>query len=399
MFEALPTPNEDRILALALAFRDDPRSDKLDLGIGIYKDAQNRAPVMAAVKAAERALLREEASKSYLGLAGDEAFLEMLLALVLGSTIARERLRAVQTPGGAGAIRLLLDLAKATNPQATVWLPQPTWINHEPMVDAVDLRKAKYPYLSPATGLVDFDAMMASLAGAKPGDVVLLHGCCHNPTGADLTPAEWRTLGEAAARIGWTPFVDLAYLGLGDGIEADATGLRLVAGIVPEMMLAVSCSKSFALYRERTGCAAVICNHARAADLARANLMAGARATWSFPPSHGAAVVRDILGDPELTASWRSELGAMRDRLAGNRVALAAALRRLLNDDRFDVLTSHKGMFSLSGLGPRETDWLRRERAIFVPDDGRLNLAGLNDEVLPRAAQAIAEALSRAEGA
>ena len=390
MFEALTPPPPDGILALSAAYRADPRPGKLDLGVGVYKDAAGRTPIMRAVKEAERRILAAQDTKTYLSPAGDEGFSAAMLGLVFGDSVPRERLSAVQATGGTGAVRMLADLVARAERGATVWLSDPTWPNHGPLMKAAGLAFATYPYFDAATRGVDFEAMRAALAATGPGDVVLLHGCCHNPTGANLTPGQWREIAALAVDRGFTPFIDIAYQGFGDGLEADAQGVRIMAAAVPEMLVASSCSKNFALYRERVGCAMVLAATPEAAGLAKENLKTVARVTNSMPPDHGAAIVRTILEDPELRADWQAELEEMRQRMLGVRTALAEALRSRTNSDAFDFIADHRGMFSLLGIPREQVARMREEKAVYAVGDSRINNAGLNTATIETLVEALA---------
>ncbi|SDZ82392.1 aromatic amino acid transaminase [Rubrimonas cliftonensis] len=390
MFETLHPSKPDQIMALNAAFRADPREAKLDLGVGVYKDEAGRTPILRAVKAAERRLVETQATKAYLSPAGDPAFCAAMVALAFGADAPNDRIAAVQTVGGTGAVRILCDLVARAERGATVWLPDPTWPNHPAIAKQAGLGFRTYTYFDPATVGVAWEAMRAALSEAGPGDVVLLHGCCHNPTGADLTPEQWREIAALAVDRGFTPFLDLAYQGFGDGLEPDATGLRILAAAVPEMLVALSCSKNFALYRDRVGCAAVLAAAPAAADLAGDNLRALARVTYSMPADHGAAVVSTILGDAALREDWTAELDAMRARILTLRTDLAAALRERLNDDGFDFISRHRGMFSLTGLSAEIVERMRAEHGVYLVGDGRMNVAGLNAAGVRRFADALA---------
>ena len=392
MFEALTPPAPDKIMALAEAFKADPRETKLDLGVGVYKDAEGRTPIMRAVKEAERRLLERQETKSYLGPAGDPGFNAAMVGLVFGQDAARDRIAAVQTPGGTGACRLLTELAARAERGATVWVSDPTWPNHQSIVRQVGLGFRTYPYFDRARCAVDWPAMRGALADAGPGDVVILHGCCHNPTGANLTLDQWREIAELAADRGFTPFVDIAYQGFGDGLEADAEGLRVMAAIVPEMLVAASCSKNFALYRDRVGCAMALCATPEATPVAQETMKALARVNHSMPPDHGAAVVRMILKDPALRADWQAELDSMRARMLQVRARLAEALRRRTNSDRFAFVAEHRGMFSLMGVAPEVIETVRAERGVYMVGDSRINIAGLDDETVETLSEALAAA-------
>jgi len=389
MFEKLPEPAGDEILQLASAFREDARSDKMDLGIGVYRDALGKTPIMQAIKAAELSLYKDEQSKSYLGLIGDERFNGALLHLVLGDEVPYDRIRAIQTPGGGGGVRLLAEFIRIATPGATVWVANPTWINHRPIMDFVGLRIRLYDYLDRDSQLVSFDRMIGQLAAAAHGDVVLVQGCCHNPSGANLTLEQWSDIVNLANKNGLVPFIDIAYQGLGDGLVADAQAARFVAGHVPELLLAVSCSKNFGVYRDRVGCAALVASTSSEADLAKATLASLARVNYSFPPNHGAATVRRVLETPELKAKWAEELEQMRQRILANRVALASALRARMDSARFDFIATHRGMFSLLGITASQVQELREKHAIFMPGDGRINLAGLQQANIERLSSAL----------
>lgn len=389
MFETLkPTP-PDKIIELMHLFKADPRSDKVDLGVGVYKDAAGNTPVMRAVKAAEARLLQEQDSKAYVGVLGDLAFVDALADLALGPAVPRDRLAGAQTPGGTGAIRQLFELVRRAAPAATVWHSDPSWPNHPAILGYLGMPARTYRYFDPATRGVDFGAMMADLAGMKPGDVLLLHGCCHNPTGADLSGDQWRELTGFVGKAGVVPLVDLAYQGFGDGLEPDASGLRAMAAEVPELMLAVSCSKNFGLYRDRVGAAFVLSADRAASDVTRANLASLNRLNFSFPPDHGAKVVAMILADPALKADWMAELEDMRLRMLDLRRGLAEALRRETNSDRFDFVAEHRGMFSRLGASPEQVRALRDEHGIYVVGDSRVNVAGLPADGLDKLARAL----------
>jgi aromatic-amino-acid transaminase len=390
MFETLkPTP-PDKIIELIDLFKADPRSDKLDLGVGVYKDAQGRTPVMRSVKAAEARLLEEQASKSYVGILGDLDFVHAMADLALGNAVPAERLSGAQTPGGTGAIRQLFELVRRASPGATVWHSDPTWPNHPAILAYLGMPARTYRYFDEATRGVDFEGMMADLTALKPGDVLLLHGCCHNPTGANLSLEEWREVTDFVLSSGAVPMIDLAYQGFGDGLDADVAGVRHMAAEVPEMMLAASCSKNFGLYRDRVGAAFVLAADKPTAGLARQNLGALNRLNFSFPPDHGAKVVSIILDDAELRADWMAELEAMRLGMLELRRGLADALRRETNSDRYDFVTEHRGMFSRLGAGPEQVAALRKDFGIYMVGDSRINIAGLPKDGLEPLAKAIA---------
>lgn len=390
MFETLRPPAPDPIIALMGQYAADPRTTKIDLGVGVYRDAAGATPVMRAVAAAEARLLETQRTKAYFGLGGDPAFIIALSGLLLADTVPAERVAGVATPGGSGAIRQILDLVRSARPDATIWISDPSWPNHAAICGALGLRVRAYRYLDRGTGLVDAVGMMADLAQAAAGDVVLLHGCCHNPTGADLSAQDWAALAARCADGGLVPFVDMAYQGFGDGVEDDAAGLRIMASAVPEMLLAASGSKSFGLYRERVGLALAVCPDAEIAGRVGGMLATLNRQNFAFPPDHGARVVQIVLGDAALRADWLAELDTMRARIRTNRAALAAALRQQTQSDRFDFLTAHRGMFSLLGLPSDQVTRLREVHGIYLVSDGRANLAGLTEAQSDPVARAIA---------
>lgn len=374
-FDALSEPPADPLLALIELFRDDPRPGKIDLGVGVYRNERGETPVFRAVKQAEQILLETQQTKAYLGPEGDPGFVERLAPLVFGeATTGEPRRTGVQTPGGTGALRLAADLVAKMNPRPTIWIGTPTWPNHEPIFAAAGLPIERYRYFDPATQRLCFADMLAALGRARAGDVVLLHGCCHNPTGADLDPDQWRELAGLLTTRRLMPLVDLAYQGLGTDLESDAAGTRLVLAQSEEALVAYSCDKNAGLYRERTGALFARAPDARAARRVRANLLALARANWSMPPDHGAAVVRTILEDADLLRDWLSELAAMQQRIADVRKRLAAA------DPRLAPLGRQTGLFSLLPITPAAVASLRGEHGIYMAGSGRINVAGLQPE-------------------
>lgn len=391
MFETVTPPEPDKIIRLMGMFAADPRTDKVDLGVGVYRTAEGRTPVMAAVKQAERAIWDRQDTKGYVGLLGDPGYLDAMRRLILGDGVPASRVAAAGTPGGTGAVRQVLETVRRLRPDATVWISDPTWPNHPAIIDHLGQKRQSYRYYDPATGGLDRDGMLADLGRAKAGDLILLHGCCHNPTGADLTRADWQAVADLCVATGAIPFVDMAYQGFGDGVDEDAAGLRLLAARLPEVFVAASCSKNFGLYRERVGAVLIVTDAKPAAD----GVLAGMnRQNFAFPPDHGARVVQDILGDDALAATWRAELEAMRQGMQANRRALADALRAATGSDRFGFLAAHKGMFSLIGTTPQQVDILRDTHGIYLVGDGRMNVAGLTPDAVPRVAQALAEVLA-----
>lgn len=391
MFDALTPAQPDAIIKLMQQFRDDPRPDKVDLGVGVYRDARGSTPVMRAVKTAEARLVAQQDTKAYVALAGDAGFHAAMAQLVLGAAVAMDHLACAATPGGTGAVRQALELVRMARPGATVWVSDPTWPNHTGLIDAVGLRAARYRYYDAAGGGVDFDGMLASLAQIGPGDVVLLHACCHNPTGADLSVRQWAALADHLAARGALPLVDMAYQGFGAGLDADAAGLRHLVARLPEVLLAVSGAKTFGLYRERVGLVMAY------GPPAQREVTAGAlawlnRQNFAFPPDHGARVVTTILTDADLRVDWQAELEGMRLRLQDNRAALANALETA-GLPAFAAIAQQTGMFSLLPLSPAQIEALRAGHGVYLIGDGRINVAGINDATLPRVVAAIAQVL------
>ena len=389
MFEALKQLPQDPILQLMQMFRDDTRPDKVDLGVGVYKDDAGNTPIMASVHEAERRLLEGETTKSYVGPAGAAGFNEAMARLILGNTnslIRYGRTSVIQTPGGCGALRMAAEFLRLCQPDTTVWVSTPTWANHMPLLGGAGLNIREYPYLNRVTLTVDFPAMLETLEGARAGDVVLLHGCCHNPSGADLTFEQWRAITQLIQRKGLLPFVDMAYQGLGEGLEEDAAGVRYLAGQVPEMVIAASCSKNFGLYRERTGALMLISATGVTNIAATSQLLSVVRSHYSMPPAHGAAIVETILGDDALRAVWQSELSGMCERILSLRHAFAEALAPVGD---FGFIAQQRGMFSFLGITPEQVRQLQEEHGIYMLESSRMNVAGLNDLVLPRVASAI----------
>lgn len=388
MFANLKPQPADKILQLIGQFKADPRQDKIDLGVGVYKDATGLTPVMRAVKAAERQLWETERTKSYTGLAGEPEFNEALARLVLGEAFDAARLSSVATPGGTGACRQAFELVRMAAPEATVWVSDPTWPNHLSILNYLGMKTRLYRYFDGETRGVDFGAMMADLADAKAGDVVLLHGCCHNPTGANLTLPQWQAVADHLEATGALPMIDIAYQGFGDGLEADAAGVRLIAKRLPEVLIAASCSKNFGIYRERTGALMALSDPARR-EVTQGTLAFLNRQNFSFPPDHGARLVTMILNDPALRADWQAELEEVRLGMLALREQLAHALRDLSGSDRFGFVAAHRGMFSRLGATPEQVERLKAEHGIYMVGDSRLNIAGLNATTVPILARAI----------
>ena len=388
MFSALKPQPADKILALMGQFKADPRARKIDLGVGVYKDATGHTPIMRAVKTAEKQLWEAETTKTYTGLAGDPGFNAAMADLVLGATVDAGRISSVATPGGTGAVRQAFELARMAAPQGRVFVSDPTWPNHLSILKHLGMEAVPYRYFDADTRAVDFAGMIADLAAAKAGDVVLLHGCCHNPTGANLTLPEWEEVAALLEKTGAVPMIDIAYQGFGDGLDADAAGVRLIANRLPEVLIAASCSKNFGIYRERTGALIALSDPARQ-EVTQGTLAYLNRQNYSFPPDHGARLVTMILADPALRAEWEAELEEVRLGMLKLREGLAAELQRLSGSDRFGFLAQHRGMFSRLGATPEQVERLKTEHGIYMVGDSRLNIAGLNATTVPILAKAV----------
>lgn len=383
MWNRLERQPPDALLAIIGMYAADPRPGKIDLGVGVYKDEAGRTPVFAAVKAAEQCLIAGQQTKAYVGPEGDVGFFRALVPMVFGAHAPMERLAGLQTTGGTGALRLGAELIARVKPDAHIHVGEPTWANHPPIVDAARLPLARHRHCDAVTQTLCIDDILAALALATPGDAVLLHGCCHNPTGIDLAPGDWEAVARVCAERGLLPFIDLAYQGLGDGLDADAAGVRIMARHCPELIVAYSCDKNFGLYRERVGALLLLARSADDVTLAQSNLLSLARANWSMPPDHGAAVTRIILESGELAALWRAELEEMRLRIVAMREGLAALGPAL------GFLTAQKGMFSTLDLTPEQIQRLREDHAVYTAG-ARINIAGLVPSNLAAFASALA---------
>ena len=391
MFETLKPQPADKILALVQKFKEDPRPQKIDLGVGVYKNAEGVTPVMRAVKAAEHQLWQDETTKSYVGLTGDPAFSDGMIQMVLGDAVPRGAVAAAATPGGTGAVRQAFELARLANPDVRVFVSNPTWPNHVSMLRYLGIEMVPYRYFDEATCGVDFEGMTADLVQAKAGDVVLLHGCCHNPTGANLNTAQWQSVVDLLSKSGATPMIDIAYQGFGDGLEEDAAATRLIAASLPETIIAASCSKNFGIYRERTGLLMAISQDVSKQLVTQGTLAYLNRQNFSFPPDHGARLVTIVLNDPALCADWKAELEQVRLGMLDLRQSLATELQSRAGSDRFGFLAQHRGMFSRLGTTPDMVERLRVEHAIYMVGDSRMNIAGLNATSVPILAQAIVD--------
>ena len=394
LFAGLKAQAPDPLLSLIALYKNDPRPQKLDLGVGVYRDAAGDTPVFASIKAAEQILLQTQPTKAYLGPEGDFGFLEAIAPVVFGTNskdgggAAGTDLFAVQTPGGTGALRLAAELANAGTPGARIWMGTPSWPIHAPIFRQAGLAVETFRYFDAATQRLCFDEMMAALAKVEAGDLVLLHGACHNPTGADLSLEQWAQVAALLSARGAVPLIDLAYQGLGAGLDEDAAGMRLVMEASDAAIVAYSCDKNFGLYRERTG--ALFVRARGHHDVVRSNILQLARCAWSMPPDHGAAAARVILESEVLSAQWRAELRAMRERLNSVRAALAEA------DPRLEPLRDQYGLFALLPLNPEQVEAMRRDHAVYMAGSGRINIAGLTAATVQPFVQALGACLQGA---
>ena len=380
MFETLQKATLDKIFVLMAEYAADPRTNKIDLGVGVYKDDKNNTPIMSAVKKAEQRIHDAAKTKTYKGVVGNKEFSAAIVDLALGGAVDTSRVRCVNGAGGTGALMILMFVLGRARPKGKIYISDPSWPNHWPLAENANLTPVTYPYFDPKTRKVDFPAMLAVLDKLTKDDIVLLHGCCHNPTGANLTPAQWDAVVESLKRTGAFPLVDLAYLGFGDGIEQDAYGVRKVASSLPETMIAFSASKNFGLYRERTGVAIAIARDSTAADVVSSQMQNIIRGTISQTPDHGAEIVRVILEDKALRAEWETELNQMRERMQRLRVKLAEAIKRKSNSKDFDFIADHSGMFSLLGLPQDVVEKLKKDDAVYMINDSRINVAGIPED-------------------
>lgn len=396
MFETLSALAPDPILGLSAAFKQDPNPNKIDLGVGVYKDELGKTPILDSVAKAQEILLASETSKVYITPQGNQGFINGMLDLLLGedaSVLSDKRVAAVQAPGGCGALRILAELLMRVNPNTKVWVSDPTWANHIPLLGDAGLALHTYPYFDKETASIKFDEMMECLSKASADDVVLLHACCHNPTGADLSKEQWQEVAALAQKVGFLPFVDIAYQGFGDGIQEDAYGLRLLVDSLDEVIVAASCSKNFGLYRERVGLAAIVCKNESTKNIAQSQIQSVARGIYSMPPSYGGALVDIILNNTELTALWTREVDDMRNRMSELRAMLVSNLQKQGADKDFSFINSQKGMFSFLCIPPEQVQQLRKDYAVYFVDSSRVNIAGINHNNVEALAQAIAKTL------
>lgn len=396
MFAQLQPVATDPILGLMAAYKEDPNPNKVDLGVGVYKDEQGHTAVLKCVKEAEALRLKQEDSKTYIGMAGDLGFNAHIEKLAFGhghKVLLANRVTTAHTPGGTGALRVAAEFIKKANPNATIWVTSPTWANHISLFQAAGLNVKEYTYYDYATKGLNEEAMFADLAKVPAGDVVLVHACCHNPSGMDLTFAQWQRFTELAKERGFTPLVDMAYQGFGSGLDDDAKGLRHLADNVEEMILCSSCSKNFGLYRERIGAVSIVATDSKVAEVARVNLLSVVRSIYSMPPAHGAIIVANILNSNELTALWHQELAEMRNRINSYRQLIIDKLASEGVTQDFSFITRQHGMFSFLGINKAQIDRLRSEFSIYMVGSSRVSIAGLNHSNIDYFAKSVATVL------
>jgi aspartate aminotransferase len=396
VFETLKPLPPDAILGIMTLFRADPHPGKIDLSVGVYQDEQGRTPVLASVKLAEKAILDKQESKTYVAIAGNAGFNKGVEEILYGKdhpALKAGRVATVQTPGGSGGLSVAGHLVARAKAGAKVYVSDPTWPNHQPLLKVAGLQLDTYPYYDYAKHRVDFEPMLARLDKASAGELVLIHGCCHNPCGADLSEEQWQALTQLCERRGLVPFIDIAYQGLAEGLDEDAYGVRLMAQKLPEVVVVTSCSKNLGLYRERVGAASVVSANSEAAKLAAANLANVARGIYSMPPDHGAAIVGHILADAALRAQWIEELAAMRSRLNGLRKLLVEKLAARKTPMDFSFIARERGMFSFLGITKEQVIRLREEFHVYMVESSRINIAGINHGNVERVADSIAAVL------
>jgi aspartate/tyrosine/aromatic aminotransferase len=393
MFEQIEEAPRDAILGLTEAFKNDSRDQKINLSVGVYQDEHGKTPLLECVAEAERRLAAAPHTKSYLPIPGGPSYRESVTRLLLGDATSdiAPRTAFAQTPGGTGALRVAGDFLHAVMPAATLWLSTPTWPNHPNIFAAAGVRLKNYPYFAADTNGLDLAGLLAAIESMPAGDVILLHGCCHNPTGIDLAPAEWTQVAAAIARRGVLPLLDFAYQGFAEGLQSDAVGLRALCDAGLELLVCNSFSKNFSLYRERVGALCAIAATPAAAQAVQSQINSVIRANYSNPPSHGAEIVDCVLRDDALRASWEEEVTTMRQRIHGMRSALVEALVERGVPGDYSFITSQRGMFSFSGLTPEQVDALQQQHAIYIVRSGRINVAGLTPANVARVADAIGE--------
>jgi aspartate/tyrosine/aromatic aminotransferase len=393
LFDSLKALPADAILKLINEHANDARAQKVDLGVGVYRSELGETPVLEAVKMAERHVLDTQKSKAYLGSGGDPEFNRAIEFMTFGDDVAHERVTTLQTPGGSGSLRVAAGLIMRSRPETTVWVSDPTWANHVPLLGGAGLELQVYPYYDVENRSIRFDEMLAAFGNIPAGDIVLLHGCCHNPTGMDLSREQWQKVVDVIADRKLLPFVDLAYQGFANGLAEDAFGIRLLAGTVPEMLVATSCSKNFGLYRDRVGSLSIVSSNAKTAGVVRSQAHNIVRTMYSMPPDHGAATVRCILGDRDLRALWERELIEMRTRLRSMRTLFGAAMRDKAPASDFSHVERANGMFCFLGISEEQVDSLKRDFGVYMVGSSRINVAGITPGNVDYLAASIAAVL------
>ncbi|WP_028769033.1 amino acid aminotransferase [Shewanella fidelis] len=396
MFNKLTAMPADPILGLLTKYREDPHSQKVDLGVGVYKDEAGHTPILTCVKKAEKFRLDTESTKVYIGPTGSADFNQLMSELAFGSdhpALLANRVRTVSTPGGTGALRVAADFIKRCNPNATLWVSDPTWANHTGLFEAAGITVKTYPYYDYDNKRLKFDEMKTALSSISADDVVLLHACCHNPSGMDLTNEQWDEIIAIIANQGFTPLIDMAYQGFGVGVDEDAYGVRNMAAAVDTMILCSSCSKNFGLYRERIGACTIIGKDAARSDIAFSVLLYVVRCIYSMPPAHGAAIVETILGSETLKQEWLAELTEMRERINGNRAMLVAKLKEKGVQQNFDFIAEQKGMFSFLGITPDQVAELQQHYSVYMVDSSRISIAGIGHGNVDYLAESIAKVI------
>ena len=398
MFQSLKSLPPDPILGLTAAFKQENNPNKVDLGIGVYKDEKGNTPVMTAVKQAEQAILNSQLTKAYLGPMGSPEYNRAIAKLILGKDLLDNlggRRVTIQTPGGCGGLRIAAEFIYTANSNAKIWVSDPTWANHKPLIGSAGLEFKSYPYYNYETNSVNFEGMMEALKTASKGDVVLLHGCCHNPSGADLSIEQWEIIKNSALAQGFTVFIDLAYQGMGTGLNEDVYGVRLLAEALPELVVVSSCSKNFGLYRERTGAVTLICESEKACAASSTLLASAARSNYSMPPDHGAAIVQLILNSPELYSVWEDELTEVRNRINSLRFVFAEKLNGSKIPRDFSFIKNEKGMFSFLGASANQIQELINSYGIYLVNSSRINVASINDSNIDYLIDSITEVLTK----
>lgn len=393
MFQTLTTLPPDPLLGIAVAYKKDTNPKKVDLGVGVYKTESGQTPILTSVSKALQILLDSEDSKSYIQARGNQAFLDGMEKLVLGSTnplINSGRVESIQAPGGTGSLKLGFELIKRGNPNATIWVSDPTWANHVALIKSTGLKTQAYPYYDKANSCLKSDEMLSTLAKLGPNDVVLLHGCCHNPTGEDITPELWTKISALAVERGFVPFIDIAYQGFGVDLETDVAGVRELLSQVPEALIATSCSKNFGMYRERTGLLTTISETAVSAGIALTHVLNIAREIYSMPPSYGGATVGTLLNNEALTTEWKVELADMCARMRNLRALLVNKLDERDVEKDFSFINNQNGMFTFLGINPEQVQKIRDDYAIYMAGSSRINIAGISSSNVDYLADAVA---------